>query len=92
MKWRTLLLLSLAVLLAKAVWFSASAVVPALTLQTSLGFLLTLLTIRLSPALESWVGWHRAFMFLAISPVIGIWAMYALRRSSAAARLAGGKR
>jgi nitrate/nitrite transporter NarK len=30
-KWRTLLLLSLAELLAMAVWFSASAVVPALT-------------------------------------------------------------
>jgi nitrate/nitrite transporter NarK len=30
-KWRTLLLLSLAALLAMAVWFSASAVVPALT-------------------------------------------------------------
>lgn len=30
-KWRTLLLLSLAELLGMAVWFSASAVVPALT-------------------------------------------------------------
>ena len=30
-KWRTLFLLSLAVLLAMAVWFSASAVVPLLT-------------------------------------------------------------
>ena len=31
LKWRTLLLLSLAELLGMAVWFSASAVVPALT-------------------------------------------------------------
>jgi len=63
----------------------------ALTLQTSLGFLLTLLTIRLIPTLERVVGWQWAFMFLAIGPVVGIWAMNALRRSPAAARLAGGK-
>jgi MFS family permease len=63
----------------------------ALTLQTSLGFLLTLLTIRLIPTLERWVGWQWAFMFLAIGPSIGIWAMLALRRSPAATRLAGGK-
>ena len=35
-KWRTLLLLALAVLLAKGVWFSASAVVPALTIAWGL--------------------------------------------------------
>jgi MFS family permease len=64
----------------------------ALTLQTSLGFLLTLLTIRLIPALERWLGWQSAFMFLAIGPVVGIWAMNALRRSPAATRLAGGRR
>jgi len=32
-----------------------------------------------------------AFAFLAIGPVVGIWAMLALRRSPAARRLAGGK-
>jgi hypothetical protein len=63
----------------------------ALTLQTSLGFLLTLLTIRLIPTLERWLGWQWAFMFLAIGPLAGIWAMSVLRRSPAAARLAGGK-
>jgi hypothetical protein len=63
----------------------------ALTLQTSLGFLLTLLTIRLIPTLERAVGWQWAFMFLAIGPAAGIWAMNTLRRSPAAARLAGGK-
>jgi MFS family permease len=64
----------------------------ALTLQTMLGFLLTLVTIRLIPPLERWVGWRWAFAFLAIGPAIGVWAMYALRRSPAALRLAGGKR
>jgi MFS family permease len=63
----------------------------ALTLQTSLGFLLTLVTIRLIPPLERWVGWRWAFAFLAIGPAVGVWAMYALRQSPAASKLAGGK-
>ncbi|MEE9216341.1 MAG: hypothetical protein V3U32_02800, partial [Anaerolineales bacterium] len=58
---------------------------------TSLGFLLTLLTIRLIPSLVSWVGWEWAFAFLAIGPAVGIWGMLALRRSPAAARLAAGR-
>jgi dipeptide/tripeptide permease len=49
------------------------------------------LTIRLIPTLESWVGWKWAFASLAIGPAVGIWSMLALRRSPAAARLAGGK-
>jgi len=63
----------------------------ALTLQTSLGFLLTLATIRLIPSLERLVGWGWAFMFLAIGPAVGVWAMYMLRHLPAATRLAGGK-
>ena len=63
----------------------------ALTLQTSLGFLLTLITIRLIPTLERQVGWQWAFAFLAFGPAVGIWAMSALRRSPAAIRLAGGR-
>ena len=63
----------------------------ALTLQTSLGFLLTLVTIRMIPAVQGYVGWTWAFAFLAIGPVLGIWAMAALRRSPQARQLAGGK-
>lgn len=63
----------------------------ALTLQTSLGFLLTLVTIRLIPALEGYVGWQWAFAFLAIGPAVGIWAMAALRKSPQAQKLAGGR-
>lgn len=63
----------------------------ALTLQTSLGFLLTLITIRLIPPLEQMVGWGWAFAALAFGPAVGVWAMLMLRRSPAAARLAGGK-
>jgi MFS family permease len=64
----------------------------ALTLQTSLGFLLTLVTIRLVPTLQGYFGWSWAFAFLALGPVVGIWAMYALRRSPEAVKLAGGNR
>lgn len=63
----------------------------ALTLQTSMGFLLTLITIRLIPTLESWFGWRWAFSFLAIGPVLGIWAMATLRKLPEAKSLAGGK-
>lgn len=63
----------------------------ALTLQTSMGFLLTLITIRLIPTLESWFGWQWAFSFLAIGPVLGIWAMVMLRKLPEARSLAGGK-
>lgn len=64
----------------------------ALTLQTSLGFLLTLVTIRLIPVVEGIVGWEWAFTLLTIGPVAGIVAMTALRRSPSSARLAGGNR
>jgi len=63
----------------------------ALTLQTSLGFLLTLITIRLIPPLVSRIGWEWAFATLAIGPLVGGLAMLSLRRSGAAAQLAGGR-
>ena len=63
----------------------------ALTLQTSLGFLLTLFTIRLIPPLVDLVGWRFAFASLALGPIVGVWAMSMLRRSPAANKLAGGK-
>jgi MFS family permease len=64
----------------------------ALTIQTSLGFLLTLVTIRLIPTLQGRFGWSWAFAFLALGPAIGIWAMLSLRRSPQAIKLAGGKK
>lgn len=64
----------------------------ALTVQTSLGFLLTLVTIRLIPTLQGRFGWSWAFAFLALGPVVGIWAMLALRRSPQAVKLAGGNK
>jgi len=64
----------------------------ALTLQTSLGFLLTLVTIRMLPSVVGVVGWRWAFSVLALGPVVGTWAMVALRGSPMAFKLAGGKR
>ena len=62
----------------------------ALTLQTAIGFLLTLVTIRGIPVLaESW-GWRWAFPLLAIGPLLGILAMIRLKRSEHSVRLAGG--
>ena len=61
-------------------------------MQTSFGFTLTLVTIWLVPIFVGWVGWEWAFAFLALGPVIGVWAMMTLRRSPAALRLAGGRR
>jgi hypothetical protein len=55
----------------------------ALTLQTSLGFLLTMASIQLVPRLVDAVGWRWAFVALAGGPVLGIGAMrrlIALRR------------
>lgn len=62
-----------------------------LTLQTSLGFLLTLGSIRLIPVWVRLIGWEWAFATLAIGPIFGIWAMQALRRSPMSAKLANGK-
>jgi MFS family permease len=64
----------------------------ALTIQTSLGFLLTLITIRFLPNAVAWVGWHWAFSFLILGPIVGIWAMATLRRSPVAVKLANGRK
>jgi MFS family permease len=63
-----------------------------LTVQTALGFTLTLATIHLMPRLVAAVGWHYAFMPLAIGPVVGVWAMARLRARPESVRLAGGRR
>jgi len=64
----------------------------ALTLQTSLGFLLTTATIYLLPAVAESVGWRWSMSVLALGPAIGVWAMLTLRRRPEALRLAGGRR
>jgi MFS family permease len=63
----------------------------ALTLQTAIGFLLTVVTIRLVPTWEAAWGWRWAFAPLAIGPILGTWSMLALRRRPEASRIAGGR-
>jgi MFS family permease len=64
----------------------------ALALQTSLGFLLTIISIQLLPLLQGAIGWSGAFAVLAIGPALGVVAMLRLRARPEAARMAGGRR
>ena len=54
------------------------AVGTALTVQTSLGFLLTMVSIQLVPPVVSLVGWKWAFPMLALGPAFGIAAIQRL--------------
>jgi MFS family permease len=63
-----------------------------LTLQTALGFTLTLVTIHLMPHLVAALTWRYAFAVLAIGPAVGCVAMLKLRYRPEALKLANGKR
>jgi MFS family permease len=54
----------------------------ALTLQTCLGFLLTLVSLRLLPAAAAAAGWRWAFLLLVPGPVLGSLAMRRLARGA----------
>ena len=56
----------------------AHAVGTALTVQTSLGFLLTTFTIQAVPPVVRAVGWALAFPMLALGPMAGIWSIQRL--------------
>ncbi|HUF76957.1 MAG TPA: MFS transporter [Longimicrobiales bacterium] len=51
----------------------------ALMLQTSMGFLLTMVTIQAVPVMVDAVQWRWAFAFLALGPAAGIWSIRRLR-------------
>ena len=52
----------------------------ALTVQTCLGFLLTMFSIRLTSAVAEWIGWQWAFLVILPGPVLGVQAMLTLMR------------
>jgi len=52
----------------------------ALTAQTAIGFLLTVVTIAVLPALADVVGWRLAIPILAVGPLLGAIAMTRLIR------------
>ncbi|HVG30568.1 MAG TPA: MFS transporter [Pyrinomonadaceae bacterium] len=64
----------------------------ALTIQTCLGFLLTLGSIHLIPVLVAHVGWRYAFAALAPGPAFGIYSMLKLRRLPEATKIAHGRK
>jgi MFS family permease len=59
----------------------------AITLQTCVGFLLTVVTIRLVPVWADLWGWRLAYVPLAIGPAAGIAAMWPLRRAASGTRM-----
>lgn len=63
-----------------------------LTVQTCVGFLLTLFTVHLVPPLAAAWGWQYAFAVLAIGPFLGVFAMSRLRAHPDAVHLAGGRK
>ena len=63
----------------------------ALTLQTSMGFLLTMVSLQAVPLVRQVGGWPLAFGMLAIGPAAGIAAMVHLRRLPEAQAIASGK-
>lgn len=50
-----------------------------LTIQTSIGFLITIAAIQALPFLLPYTGWSNAFSLLAIGPFLGVLAMWKLR-------------
>ncbi|HEY3886291.1 MAG TPA: hypothetical protein VGL62_13840, partial [Vicinamibacterales bacterium] len=58
-----------------------------LTLQTSAGFLLTMVSVRLVPPITASVGWQWAFVFLVPGPLLGAWAMKGLMAQGSGPRL-----
>jgi MFS family permease len=58
----------------------AHAVGTALTIQTSLGFLLTMVSIQVVPILAQLIGWQWAFTVLGLGPALGIWSIARLVR------------
>ena len=63
-----------------------------LTLQTSIGFLITMVSIRLIPFLQTIGGWELAFSVLGIGPLLGIIAMRGLFKLPQATKMANGNR
>jgi len=64
----------------------------ALTMQTCVGFAITIASIWLVPLLAARAGWPWAFAALAVGPALGVLAMARLRSLPEARRLAGGRR
>jgi MFS family permease len=63
----------------------------ALTMQTCIGFLLTTISIKLTPYSVNAFGWQYAFAILAPGPLFGVLAMLRLRSLPEATKIAHGR-
>lgn len=63
-----------------------------LTMQTAIGFAITVITVQGLPAWVELVGWQWGFTPLALGPAFGVMAMLRLRRLPEALKMAHGKR
>jgi len=64
----------------------------ALTVQTSVGFGITLLSIRLLPSFVHMVSWTFGITFLALGTLIGIISMFLLRKEPDSTKIGQGKK
>ncbi len=64
----------------------------AVTIQTCIGFFLSMITLRWVPSLVEQAGWGVAFAMLAAGPAVGIWFMVRLRQLPEAVKMASGHR
>ena len=64
----------------------------ALTIQTCLGFLLTTISIEVTPHVEQLIGWRYVFIILAPGPLFGVISMLRLRSLPEAEQIAHGRR
>lgn len=64
----------------------------ALTLQTAVGFLLTIPSIRIIPVFVKILGWAFGFTILGLGPFIGIISMYRLRKHPDSNKISQGKK
>ena len=64
----------------------------ALTVQTSVGFGITLFSIQLLPSLVHVVSWSFGFMVLALGPIVGIISLFLLRKEPDSTKIGQGKK
>lgn len=64
----------------------------ALTLQTAVGFLITIFSINLIAVAKDVMGWQWVFTLLSVGPFLGVYAMLRLRTHDASFAMADGRR
>lgn len=67
-------------------------VATAVTFQTAIGFLITIVSINLVAVFKDFVGWRWAFALLSVGPILGIYSMLSLRTDPASVKMADGRR